>query len=108
MLYLRLDSSGEGEGKKKRLIRHMQLYFSLYESKTESMTVSCSHKMVHLQGTGYQAQHLTALLNQGQNSASCRRGTSHKVSVSSLLPLNQPHSLVYFIPTTKVYKGGIQ
>lgn len=52
MLYLLLDSSGESEGKKKKLIRHMQLYFSLCESKTESTTVSCSHKMVHLQGTG--------------------------------------------------------
>lgn len=75
MLYLLLDSSGEGEGKKKRLIRHMQLYFSLCESKTESTTVSCCQKMVHLQGTGYQAQHLTALLNQGENYASFRRGT---------------------------------
>lgn len=44
MLYLLLDSSGEGGGKKKRLIRHMQLYFSLCESKNESMTVSSSHK----------------------------------------------------------------
>lgn len=43
-LYLLLDSSGKGGGKKKRLIRHMQLWFSLCESKNESMTVSSSHK----------------------------------------------------------------
>lgn len=41
--------------RKKRLIRHMQLYFSLCESKNESMTVSSGYKTVHLQGTGYQA-----------------------------------------------------
>lgn len=30
--------------RKKRLIRHMQLYFSLCESKNESMTVSSGYK----------------------------------------------------------------
>lgn len=53
--YLLLDSSGEGGGKKKRLIRNMQLYFSLCESKNESMTVSSSHKTEHLQRSGCQA-----------------------------------------------------
>lgn len=53
-LYLLLDSSGKGGGKKKRLIRHMQLWFSLCESKNESMTVVAATKL-HLKGTGYQA-----------------------------------------------------
>ena len=60
----------------------MQLYFSLCESRNESMTVSSSHKTVHLQGTGYQAEHLTDLSNQGENSISFRRRISPKVWVS--------------------------
>lgn len=46
MLYLLLYSSGESRGREeeKRMIRHMQLYFSLRESKNKSMTVSSTHK----------------------------------------------------------------
>lgn len=46
VLYLLLYSSGESgrREEEKRMIRHMQLYFSLCESKNKSMTVSSTHK----------------------------------------------------------------
>lgn len=45
MVYLLLYSSGESEaGKEKRLIRHMQLYISLCDSKNKGMTVSSTHQ----------------------------------------------------------------
>lgn len=92
VLYLLLDSSGKGEGKKKRLIRHMQLSFSLGEYKNESMTVSGSHKTA-FRGEGYQVQHLTDPLNQAENSTSL--GEEHHrrfQSAPSVLPPDRPHS----------------
>lgn len=50
VVYLLLYSSGEsGAGKEKRLIRHMQLYISLCESKNKSMTVSSAHQTAFIE-----------------------------------------------------------